>query len=195
MELWRALQRCGILVSCKYLHLMPWCLCSHVGSAKYALATVNRLVDELGSDQTVGHDIACSFSATLRNSSISQKVATHRLTMSVNAFHGHAHNRICQLTNHPLYRTVLGLEDLETCERVFSASNSVARVIRFASHFHWQQFLDLHFKQWNEDRYADISGLIFILRSPAVLLTIEQANSCSTIISRPSSSLRNSRLN
>ncbi len=133
--------------------------------AKYALATVNQLIDELGDDQTVGHDIACSFTATLRDSSISEKVREHRLSMSVNAFHGHAHNRRCQLKNHPLYRTVLGLEDLETCERVFSASNAVARVIRFASHFHWQQFLELHFKQWNEDRYADISRPVLFLPS------------------------------
>ncbi|THH00432.1 hypothetical protein EW026_g2103 [Hermanssonia centrifuga] len=129
--------------------------------AKYALATVNRLVDELGDDQTVGHDIACAFTATLRNSSIADKVKRHRLTMSVNAFHGHAHNRMCQLANHPLYRIVLGLEDLETCERVFSASNAVARTVRFSSHFHWCQFLDLHFKQWNEDRYLDLSKFLF----------------------------------
>ncbi len=156
MELWRVLRRCDIPVNCESL-IGTLYRCSYLCSAKYALATVDRLLNELGDDQTIGHDIACSFSATLRDSSISEKVKKHRLSMSVNAFHGHAHHRMCQLQNHPLYRTILGLEDLETCERVFSASNAVARVIRFASHFHWKQFLDLHFKQWNEDRYLDIS--------------------------------------
>ncbi len=152
--------------------------------AKYALCTVNKLIDNLGDDQTVGHDIACTFTATLRDSSISAKVKEHRLTMLVNAFHGHAHNRRCQLANHPLYRPILGLEDLETCERVFSALNSVARVIRFSSHFHWAQFLDLHFRQWNEDRYSDLSE--FTHSSIKVCLNNSQANFCSTIIDRPS---------
>lgn len=73
------------------------------------------------------------------------------------AFHGYAHNRLCQLSNHPLYLIGFGIEDLEGMERVFAASNSVARVIRYASQFHYLQFLDLHFHQWDEDKYAELS--------------------------------------
>jgi hypothetical protein len=77
--------------------------------------------------------------------------------MAVNAFHGHTHNRACQLCFHPLYLHGLGLEDLETCEQIFSASNSVAWLIHHASHFYWLQFLNLHFNQWDLKKYAELS--------------------------------------
>ncbi|THG98024.1 hypothetical protein EW026_g4083 [Hermanssonia centrifuga] len=83
--------------------------------AKYALATVNQLLDQLGDDQTrKSKDIGSS----------------------------------CQSMPFMAMPTI-------------EASNAVARVIRFSSHFHWQQFLDLHFKQWNQDRYADLSKFLF----------------------------------
>ena len=133
--------------------------------AKYPLATTNRIMDKLGDDQAVGHDIACSFTATIGNSSIGGKARTTRLDLAVNAFHGHAHNRLCQLRYHPLFRKVLGLEDLETCERIFSGSNPLARTIRFSSHFHWLQFIDLHFDQWNRDRYLETCTSSDVIRS------------------------------
>lgn len=95
-------------------------------SAKYPLSVSNRLMDELGDDQGVGHDIACSFCSTISRSSIADKAKRRRFLLTVNAFHWHAHNRLCQLRHHPLYQCVFGLEDLETCERIFSASNAVA---------------------------------------------------------------------
>lgn len=119
---------------------------------------VNLIMDVYGSHQGVGYDVACSNSATIRGSSIGSKVLALFLEMVVNAFHGHAHNRLCQLLFHPLFRKNLGLEDLECCECIFSASNATSRVIRHASYFHWRQFLDLHFSQWNEDRYEDLSS-------------------------------------
>ena len=79
------------------------------------------------------------------------------LKVVVNAFHGFARNRICQLQNHPLYLTGFGIEDLETCERIFSSSNSAAVLIRHASLFHWTQYLDLHFDQWDSDKYLELS--------------------------------------
>ncbi len=109
----------------------------------------------LGKDQGVGHDIACSFTVTLGNSSLGDQARELGFKLAVNAFHGHAHNRLCQLRFHPQFLKIFGLEDLETCERIFSASNAVARTVRFSSHFHWLQFIDLHFDQWNRDRYFD----------------------------------------
>lgn len=117
----------------------------------------NTVMDAYGAHQAIGYDVGCSFSSTIRRSSLSDKALQLFLEMLVNAFHGHAHNRLCQLVFHPLFRKIIGLEDLESCERIFSASNSTARVIRHASYFHWLQFLDLHFSQWNEDRYEDLS--------------------------------------
>lgn len=129
--------------------------------AKYPLATVMRLLEVLGHSQGIGHDIACSFTSTINKSSIGIKARQLNLLLSVNAFHGHAHNRLCQLRFHPLYLEILGLEDLETCERIFSASNLVARTVRFASHFHWLQYIDLHFDQWDQDRYLELGSSLY----------------------------------
>jgi hypothetical protein len=125
--------------------------------AKYPLATINKLLDVCGKGQAIGSDIGCQLSKTVAASSLREKAANSNLRLAVNAFHGHAHNRTCQLQNHPLYLPGFGLEDLETCERVFSSSNAVASLIRHASHFHYVQFLDLHFRQWDEDKYLELS--------------------------------------
>jgi hypothetical protein len=128
-----------------------------VPSAKYGLSVVDKVLKTFGEDQIIGSDIGCSFTSTIASSSLGAEAERLRLRLAVNAFHGHAHNRACQLRYHPLYLDGVGLEDLETCERVFSASNSVARLIRHASYFHWLQFLDLHFDQWDLDKYAELS--------------------------------------
>ncbi|KAI5985604.1 hypothetical protein EDD15DRAFT_2390125 [Pisolithus albus] len=129
--------------------------------AKYGIATVNKILDTYGADGATGYDIGCSFNKTIAASSIAQKAAELKHTFVVNCFHGHAHNHQCQLRYLPLYLPGFGIEDLETCERVFSASNSVAPVIRHASHFHWLQFIDLHFNQWDADRYSDLSKFLY----------------------------------
>jgi hypothetical protein len=112
----------------------------------------------------MGSDIGCSFSSTIASSSLRPEAERLRLRMAVNAFHRHTHNRACQLRFHPLYLDGLGLEDLETCERIFSASNSVARLIRHASYFHWSQFLNLHFDQWDLEKYTELSTHAVILQ-------------------------------
>jgi hypothetical protein len=140
-----------------HYHLIIYTL-SEFQSAKYALATANKLMDVYGSDGVTGYDIGCSFTKTAAASSIAMKVKNHNHRFVVNSFHGHAHNRRCQLQFHTLYQQGLGIEDLETCERVFSGSNAVAPVIRHASYFHWLQFIDLHFDQWDQDRYQELSN-------------------------------------
>lgn len=97
----------------------------------------------------------------MRSALLGQKSASKRLQIFVNAFHGWAHNRLCQLKYHPLYRTGVGLEDLETLECVFSASNAIARTIRHATAFHWHQAVDLHFCQWDEEKYQELSKSSF----------------------------------
>jgi hypothetical protein len=125
--------------------------------AKYPLATINKLIDAFGDHLGIGTDIGCSLRKTVAASSIREKAADHHLILAVNAFHGHAHNHKCQLQHHPLYLRGFGLEDLETCERVFAASNAAAPLIRHASHFHYVQFLELHFDQWDIDKYLELS--------------------------------------
>ncbi|KAH7917838.1 hypothetical protein BV22DRAFT_970049, partial [Leucogyrophana mollusca] len=129
--------------------------------AKYPLATIKKLLDVFGDNMAIGSDIGCSLQKTVKASSIGVQAARQHLMLAVNAFHGWAHDRLCQLRNHPLYLKGFGLEDLETCERVFSASNATAPLIRHASHFHWRQFLELHFMQWDKDKYLELSRFLF----------------------------------
>jgi Kyakuja-Dileera-Zisupton transposase len=125
-------------------------------SAKYPLATISHLLDVLPDHLGLGYDIACSFSTTLRRSSIGEKASKQGLRLVVPGFHGHAHNRLCQLSFHILMSEGYGLEDLETCERVFSASNAVARLTRHATQFHRRQFIDLFFRQWDAEKYEHL---------------------------------------
>jgi len=118
---------------------------------------INKLLDVHGTNQAIGSDIRCSLASSVAASSIWDKVSCNTLQLAVNAFHGHAHNRWCQLENHPLYRHGFGLEDLETCKQIFASSNAMAPLIRHALHFHYIQYLNLHFNQWNTDRYLELS--------------------------------------
>ena len=129
--------------------------------AKYGLAIVNELLTVFGKDLGLGYDIACSFKATIRKSSIAAAAAELQLRLCVPSFHGFAHNQWCQLHNHPLYIRCFGLEDLEICERVFTASNGCAKLTRHSTQFHCLQFLDMHFAQWDDDKYAELSMFLF----------------------------------
>jgi hypothetical protein len=120
----------------------------------------NFVINVFGDDQGLGFDIGCAHEQTVNQSVLlGQKAKDQRLQILVNAFHGWAHNRLCQLKHHPLYRRGLGLEDLETMERIFSASNTVARIVRHATKFHWLQAFDLHFRQWDQDKYQELGML------------------------------------
>ncbi|KAL1746110.1 hypothetical protein HDZ31DRAFT_34840 [Schizophyllum fasciatum] len=150
---------CGLFVSvCRHHLVQTFCPMIRSGElAKYGLATVNRLLDMFGEHQGIGYDIGCTHRTTISRSSLGEKAAALEMDITVDAFHGYAHNRQCQLRNHPLYREGYGLEDLSTCERVFSSSNSVARLVRHASKYHYGQFIDLHYRHWNDERYAETS--------------------------------------
>ena len=105
------------------------------------------------------YDIGCAFSKTLENSSLSQKASDAAFRLMVGAFHGHAHNRLCQLQWHPLYIQGTGRTEGEGCEHVFSSSNDLARSTRHATHFHRHQSIEEHFKFWDQDKYANLSTL------------------------------------
>jgi len=86
---------------------------------------------------------------------------------------------MCQLQYHPLYLPGTGLEDFETCERVFSSSNATAALIHHASYFHYIQYLDLHFSQWDADKYAELSTLL-LFRLVRQLIWFQVASSLTT---------------
>jgi hypothetical protein len=112
-----------------------------------------------GKDIGCGFDIGCAFSRTLEASSLGPAAQENRFRMLVGAFHGHAHNRACQLDWHPLYVKGAGRSDFEGCERVFASSNEQASGTRHASWFHRRQALDEHFNFWDEDKYANLGTL------------------------------------
>ncbi|KAF8577218.1 hypothetical protein K439DRAFT_1365228, partial [Ramaria rubella] len=123
---------------------------------KYPIATISRLLDILSHKLSLGYDITCSFKGTLMRSSLGQKARELGLRMVVPAFHRHAHNQPCQLSFHILMASGFGLEDLEMCEQVFAASNAVAQLTQHATLFHQCQFIDLHFRQWDADKYENL---------------------------------------
>ena len=107
--------------------------------SKYPLAVVERLLDTFGSNIGGGYDIGCQFGKTLARSRLATRVRDSNYTSLVGSFHGHAHNRLCQLSHLTTYVKGLGLEDLEGCERFFSKSNALASSVRYASRFHRKQ--------------------------------------------------------
>jgi Kyakuja-Dileera-Zisupton transposase len=126
---------------------------------KYPLAVVDRLLELYGSDIGLTYDIMCAFIKTLEKSSLGAKMVGLRLHGVVPAFHGHAHNRACQVLWHPLYIQGAGLEDFEECERTFSKSNELAGVTRLATPFHRHQQMDEHFFFHDEDKHASSGKL------------------------------------
>lgn len=78
----------------------------------------------------------------------------------MNTFHGYSHNWACQKQNHPNVIKGLGLEDLETLERIFSASNAVASLTRYATAYRRRVFIDMFFRQWDEDKYLNLGTMI-----------------------------------
>ncbi|KAG2353029.1 hypothetical protein BDR07DRAFT_1311527, partial [Suillus spraguei] len=94
--------------------------------AKYSLALMNQLLSIFGANGGCAYDIGCAFTKTLANSSLGPLAQSLNLHMMVGVFHGHAHNRRCQLDWHPMYIKGTGLTEGEGCEHVFSSSNNLA---------------------------------------------------------------------
>jgi hypothetical protein len=81
--------------------------------------------------------------------------------LMVGAFHGHTHNRKCQLDWHPMYIPGIGHTEGEGCEHIFSSSNELARSTRHATSFHRRQTIEEHFSFWDADKYAALSTFFF----------------------------------
>jgi len=102
------------------------------------------MLDVFGIDLGGGYDIACSFCKTLDNSPLGPKARENNHRSLVGAFHGHAHNRLCQLKNLTIYVDGVGLEDLEGNAWYFAFSNLLAPSVRHASTFHCRQAIANH---------------------------------------------------
>lgn len=132
---------------------------SSIFRAKYPLAIVDALLDAFGPDVGFGYDIGCGFGKTVKKSPLRTKADGMNFKSLVGAFHGHAHNRLCQLVFLANYVPGMGLEDLEGCERFFSKSNALARSTRYASVFHRRQTIATYLAHTDVyDTYANLSG-------------------------------------
>lgn len=129
---------------------------------------MNRLIDVYGHNLTIGYDIGCAFSKTiLKSPKLASKAAAANTCMLVPSCHGHTHNRACQLQWHPMYIPGAGLEDFETCERVFSQLNALASGTRHASVFHRIQAIEDYFKFWDEDKYTSLGKATQVIKYAA----------------------------
>ncbi|KAF8344671.1 hypothetical protein F5887DRAFT_918042 [Amanita rubescens] len=161
-QLFSLFNETGVFIAC-CRHRTVLYICNMVQSgelSKYPLAIVNQLLEDIGDRIGCAYDIGCTFSKTLGKSSLGLQAATKHLRMMVGAFHGHSHNRGCQLSWHPLYIKGTGLTEGEGCEHIFASSNDIARNTRHGSRFHRQQAIEEHFKFWDQDKYALLSKFI-----------------------------------
>jgi Kyakuja-Dileera-Zisupton transposase len=126
-------------------------------SAKYPLAVVEVLLEVFGVDIGGGYDIGCKFGTTLNRSELGPRARALNYKALVGSFHGHAHNRLCQLSFLATYVKGMGLEDLEGCERFFSKSNALASSLRYASVFHRQQKMIEFMRHMDLETYQNLS--------------------------------------
>lgn len=130
-------------------------------SFKYPLSIVSQALDVLGPQLLIGYDIGCKLAQTISSSSLATKFAENEFRMCVDAFHGYTHNYACQDINHPNIIEGIGLEDLAMMERIFSHSNQLAPIICYASAYNRRMFIDMLFRQWDEDKYLNLSNMLY----------------------------------
>jgi hypothetical protein len=145
--------------------------------AKYPFAVTWHLLTELG-EVAIGYDIGCRYGKMVKMlPSLSSLAASNNFVSLVGAFHGHAHNRRCQLSHLSIYVRGMGLEDLEGCEKYFSKSNALASTTRYATAFHRQQAISTYMKHTDTaDAYqglcefSDACVCMLVLTKPAAIL-------------------------
>ncbi|KAL7283107.1 LOW QUALITY PROTEIN: hypothetical protein ACG7TL_002532 [Trametes sanguinea] len=130
-------------------------------SAKYPLAIVAKALDVLGERLMIGYDIGCEFLKTVNSSSLAPAARELELRFCVNAFHSYSHSYNCQVAFHPMTIAGMGLEDLEVMERIFSSSNQLAPIVRYASRYRRSSLIDVFFRQWDDEKYANLGIMLF----------------------------------
>lgn len=110
----------------------------------------------------IGYDCGCKTAKTVSRSPLGPLAKSHFLKFVVGLFHGHAHNRLCQLFNLPTYVEGMGLENFEGCERLFSKSNALAAVVRHSSSFHRHQAIRSYFEHMDEiETFQGLSTFLY----------------------------------
>ncbi|KAJ3521286.1 hypothetical protein NM688_g9035 [Phlebia brevispora] len=162
-KMWKIFDETGIFASACRHGFILW-IANMIKSgelAKYPLAVMAKILEVIKDRPCGAYDIGCSFLATILKSSLAGPFMRANGTMIVNAFHGYSHNYACQMVYHPTRLTGMGLEDFETMERIFSASNALASVVRHMSPYRRGVFIDLHFQQWDRDKYENSALMLY----------------------------------
>ncbi|KAJ7500260.1 hypothetical protein B0H11DRAFT_1714849 [Mycena galericulata] len=162
-KMWGIFDETGVFISlCRHGFMLLLADMVRSGElAEYGLAMTDALLDAFGPKLGAAYDIACGYETTVNNSPLGAKAAKYDLKWLIGAFHGHAHNRLCQLHFLANYVTGMGLEDMEGCERWFAGSNALARSTRYASAFHRKQAIRTYTAHHDTfEVYANLSSFI-----------------------------------
>ncbi|KAJ3530902.1 hypothetical protein NM688_g7648 [Phlebia brevispora] len=164
-RMWSMFDESGIFMATCRHHMCLW-VSDMVRSgelAKYPLAIVNKVLDTHETKTAGAFDIGCAFSSTIKRTSLGPKFQEKEGFLCVNAFHGYSHNYQCQLKFHPSVIEGMGLEDLETMERIFSSTNRLASVTRYMWSYRWRLFIETYLEQWDDEKYANLG--VFLLNN------------------------------
>ncbi|KAK7690568.1 hypothetical protein QCA50_005666 [Cerrena zonata] len=146
---WAIFDETGIYASACRHGLILW-ICDMVRSgelAKYPLSILAKALEVLPPQSASGMDINCGFEITAGRSSLAEDIKSK------------AHKFVVK--NHPTVVSGVGIEDFENMERIFSASNALASITRYASPYRRQLIIDTYFRQWDEDKYENLGSFIF----------------------------------
>ncbi|KAG6884212.1 hypothetical protein C0992_006742, partial [Termitomyces sp. T32_za158] len=144
-KMWAIFEEAGIFASCCRHGLILWIMdMLRSGElAKYPLALVAKALAVLPPAWLLGYDIGCIFKGTIERSSLGPLF------------------REKQFQNHPNVIEGMGLEDLETLERVFSSSNQLGGVTRYMSRYRRCVFIDMFFQQWDAEKYENLATMLY----------------------------------
>jgi len=119
----------------------------------------HHLMSVYGLDIGLAYDVGCAFVTIVYNSSLGPLARELNLCMMVGLFYGHAHNRQCELSWHPLH--IVGAEhsEGEGCKHIFLLSNDQTHLTRHATWFYWHQSLEEHFTFWDQDKYVALGKI------------------------------------
>ncbi|TFY68930.1 hypothetical protein EVJ58_g720 [Rhodofomes roseus] len=162
-RMWAIFDEAGLFASACRHGLILW-LTDMVQSgelAKYPLAMIAKALEVFDGKNLVHYDIGCSFEQTIQHSRLGAAWVNSKSRSCPNAFHGYSHSYDCQSQNHPSIIEGTGLEDGETLERIFSSSNALASVTRYASRYRRRMFIDEYFQHWDEEKYTNLSIMIY----------------------------------
>ncbi|OSD06286.1 hypothetical protein PYCCODRAFT_1442536 [Trametes coccinea BRFM310] len=112
-----------------------------------------------------GHCLAICDMVRSGKLSLGPRATSLKISGVVPAFHGHSHDRACQVDWHPLYQE-------GGCELVFLEWNALATGPQLSTVFHWHQAIKQFFGFWSKQKHAE-SGKFILHNYQQALDTIK----------------------